>query len=409
MTSVSFPISYHNELFDQLPYKETYFNNTWLVVPKKLINFLENFIAFKKIYGSPIEKIFYSEDITTPGALVKRLFQNRAITFTGAADSYTLRDGTRGVGHWEDVGTSYESGKLVLKEYLSYDEIELASFVSFSCLTPFINNGSRHNAGQVGQSYEPNGVYVGQVGARFQKQGRMEYRFMMIDPEQNTKENGYGPDNTSVNGQFLSLWANFLGVDYFPTHEEAMKDPMRWFGRKPTEGQSAIAQLNVEVYKRRIGINAEVFLKEANDRAMKVGKHAFCHAVGLGLGVWAFDKKLQQRLTVEVYLDILNTNKYEHIRHLYFAWFLEVGEGSEFNWPNQVNGVSIHFGKREPAEPLNDDSLLLVANWAWDANSYIGNEYWDGMLSTSGDPAAASCSFIAYFGHLKPISEVHTW
>lgn len=41
------------------------------------------------------------------------------------------------------------------------------------------------------------------------------------------------------------------------------------------------------------------------------------------------------------------------------------------------------------------ENCQLCVNFAWDGGSYVGNEYWAGKLTASGDPAAACCSSIA--------------
>ena len=71
---------------------------------------------------------------------------------------------------------------------------------------------------------------------------------------------------------------------------------------------------------------------------------------------------------------------------------------SSFLFPLKfANSVAFRFSSRNPAAKLTgaDAGKLLVAQFAWDANAYVGNEFWKGMLSASGDPAAACCSTIA--------------
>lgn len=66
--------------------------------------------------------------------------------------------------------------------------------------------------------------------------------------------------------------------------------------------------------------------------------------------------------------------------------------------PAKVNGCW-----RNPATKLSgvDEGKLLCAMYAWDGGAYPGNEFYEpyGMLSGSGDPAAACCSTITELGN----------
>ena len=76
--------------------------------------------------------------------------------------------------------------------------------------------------------------------------------------------------------------------------------------------------------------------------------------------------------------------------------------------------ITVKFSKRNPADPI-DEGTMLCAMYAWDSNSFAGNEYYlKGMLSASGDPAAAACSTIAFLQcpYVNPAicsANLHTW
>jgi len=347
---------------------------------------IPDFLAYKKAKGSDIEKAFYQN--MSVEAFINRLLINRPLTFYTEHDSYLLRDGkTKGAGsidyfgigggnlHFEAVGTDKEIAPLVLKDYLSYDEMQISALIGVSVPTYFINDGDRGNiavVGYGGKPYQEEGIHVGLVGARFEKPGLMEWQHMMIAGTQNTKEKGYGTDTESL----LRVWEKFYG-EKFP---ESMSPNQR--------------SIDTTIYSRRLRMVIEPFLMDANRRGQEAGKKVYCHVVGLGLGVWKVDNR-QERVMLDVYAQVINEGNFPHIADIDFSYF-NLKECGKVGNDGTLNGIKLHFSKRNPSAKLTgmDANKLLVAMYAWDSNAYPGNEYWLGALTVSGDPAAACCSTI---------------
>jgi hypothetical protein len=353
--------------------------------------FLDRFLQYKKQNGTNQERALYAT-MNAPQFLM-RLIEQRPLMFMMANDRYLLRaNGISGQGGFETIGTAHERSPLLIKDYLSYDEMALAALIGISSPTYFINDGARDNRAVLSAegSFERDGVYAGLVGARFEKPEYMEWEHMIITPEQNTQANGYGL--TSSNQGLLALWADLYG-EKFPTFAEAQSD---------RSGKYVVLSngfyFNTSVYKKRIRLVIEPFLVDASKRALLQNTTAYVHAVGLGLGVWQIDNR-QASLMIDVYTQVLKENDLSGIDDIDFSWFGGVANASKnaIIQEGARTGITIHFSKRNPADKLTsvDANKLLVAMYAWDGNAYPGNEYWAGMLTASGDPAAACCSTIA--------------
>ncbi|KAI8918007.1 hypothetical protein BC831DRAFT_133117 [Entophlyctis helioformis] len=408
---------------------ESHALGTRIIVHSRVWTLATEFLAHKLKHGTPAEQQLY-DGMSTP-AFVRRLITQRPLVFMGPSDRTLLRDGVTAMSGaaskraWDSLGSANPLlegpdddsandspdplGRLTLADYLSYDEMQVSALIGTSTPTLFINNGSRHNMAQPGPpgSFEEQGVLLGLVGARFERRDRMEAEFVSVRPlpsGETVSLHALPARRQESDEARLSrrgMWARFFGVSELPVWPEN--------GDKDADDAMPLVDKNErfhrDMYKRRMRVTAELLLMEANSRgAERGGQGVYVHVVGLGLGVWGVHASQAQWL-VDVFADALATIKLPHVRVVDFSWFGSVsacgstGNGSTMQCANG-NKLMIKFSMRNVSDKVTDvddkgNPLLLVASYAWDGNSFPGNEYWIGSLAGSGDPAAVCCSTIA--------------
>ncbi|XP_040573104.1 uncharacterized protein [Lepeophtheirus salmonis] len=345
------------------------------LIHEDVLLLINDFLTLKMKSGSSIEKRIYN-DMSLPN-FVNRLLTKRPLVFMGRRDSYLLRDGEgKGNGGFESIGRDKaERFPLIMDKYLTYDEIKISALLGTSSHTLAINKGDRFNKGRVDadEEFVNEALIIGLVGPRFQKKGFMEYQDTIISNSKDVKP--FGKD----------LYQRLYRVAKFSSIEEASEMNDDHMIRLKND-----LYFDKIIYKRRIEITAETLLREANHRAEVLNKKAYVHIVGLGLGVWRLCSE-QLQIYVDVFGNFISKNSLCQISDIDFSW---ISVKSVCGTPNNgtINGIKIHLSKRNFFDvlPPQDKNKLLVVSWAYDGNSYPGNEFWNGKLSGSGDSQAAS-------------------
>ena len=397
------------------------------VVNREVFDLMKEHIMLTMQHGTDVEKACYSEQIFGGIApadtklsdikdqhvenLIWRLINKRPVVFFTGSDTNLLRDGSQaGPNAFTQLHNIDGPQHFSLANYISYDEMKLAAFLHASSKTHFMNDGRRGNRG-ADERADPEvikeGVVVGSVGARFERPYLMEWQDMMVTAQDSYSthlEDGtanHDPKRQVYRAAQKSMWAKFYGIENedlktkagtphkHPTLAEAKADVT---GRFVDTGNGQY--LDTHVFKKMLKLRLAAVLQEANDRGQEADKKAYVHLAGLGLGVWQKSDK-QNEIFYDVVVDLLKEMKLPHVEDVDLSWI----SGNESRHPigkiEAINGKNLHNTNNDPSimdRPGNHKKgKLLVQDFAWDGNSFGGNEYWFKMYGASGDPAAA-CS-----------------
>lgn len=352
----------------------------------------------------------------------------------------------------------YEIKDEFLEDYISYDEMLFSSYIGISCPTLFLNDGDRDNLGIVTEKHIARGILTALVGFRFQEFLHQEALFIATTPA-HTKNMGFGEDlskdakyklwadfyrkdylptyddlENSQNPHFLKRYW-FCPISKIYIDIEAYKQKL-WFTYKMYI-DDIILRYSDQFRKLYLDSNKPLYIifKDINheddyDRTKsKEGKITIDKKFQTFMMTCVILQHLENYIincenskgtereikmvidTVEFNnIDCIDTEDPDGIEYknpenfvgIYDADFHRIIETKSIydygNYKTIIKAVKrrikIKYSDLPPfRENLQD--YCVACNYAWSANSLVGNEYWDNGLNYSDSSAMACCSTIS--------------
>merc|ERR1712098_777104 len=140
-------------------------------------------------------------------------------------------------------------------------------------------------------------------------------------------------------------------------------------GRRSTPADER-CYLDTEIWRRRIELQAELFLHRCQAVGERREQKIFAFIVGLGLGVWAVDDAVQAQLFAEAFAKTFRDGLFPNIEALNFSWFPSetntkygreeegllnfplAADGGAFVTDRQESKARVLFNQRSPFDKL---------------------------------------------------------
>lgn len=401
-----------------------------LFAPTKLKELAASFLALKKDYGINIEKKYYKKfvnEVDFLKALVKkRYWYFKKLDYKNIYTLDAQKTNLKKIYH-EDK-TQIKTTELFdhnnIEHELTPDETKLVSLIGSFSQTHFLNEGNYCTKNT--EQNQPNHILQGwvalQTGAYFNMQNLCEWQDIIITPEQNTEENGYGQkaDQENVNTKMRKLWEQFYN-DSFELYQRV--EIKRTIDKKQKRyvklflNEQKVWYFDQVLYKKRMKMVLKPFLQLVETVAKQQNKKVILYITNLNENKAWYPKFLYEKkddYTVEstnellftlcfdlqkaIYRDYLQTHQNTSIKKIYFAKGTCKKNGDQLSTKTEkletINNATIYKTNVPPAAKIFDEpNTIAISNVPSEGFIQVGNDFWmdvENELSMSAQRAAHS-------------------